>query len=341
MTRGCDKPVLSHARLNQIAGKLPVHRKSAVRIQVAARSKRKAPRKSNPRTKNKNRVPVTKNKRNDPKNGTHFARSKNRRGNKNSSSSKRTVCEHNVSVFRQKRAEDPAGPISDGEFDSRPTKQFRSTPERNRRESCKSDLSPVPVVSCAGEAPTSTANGMDKRDAESPGVNRARNAESTPPPFVAPKQNEANQEMRLPVGNYGVISLFDGVSSVVPILCNKLRQLPAVAILAEVDTSLSELVAFEFGYCTQERWRFSFAGVPTIYVKDVRRLFDKGCFILLQVHRIAPTAKWFIVGGSPCQDLTYAGSFHGCSGLLDLTASCSSHFKEPFVLRSSLLVLKI
>ena len=82
-----------------------------------------------------------------------------------------------------------------------------------------------------------------------------------------------------------------------------------------MDPSLRELVTFEFGYCPHETWRTSFAGFPAIYVKDVRRIFDRGCLILRQAHCIAPTAKWFIVGGSPCQDLTYAGPFHGLLGL--------------------------
>ena len=58
-------------------------------------------------------------------------------------------------------------------------------------------------------------------------------------------------------------------------------------------------------------------------VKDVRRLLENGCLVLRQAHSIAPTAKWFIIGGSPCQDLTYAGPFHG---LLGLTGPCSVLF---------------
>ena len=69
----------------------------------------------------------------------------------------------------------------------------------------------------------------------------------------------------LPSGNFGVISLFDGVSSVVPALCRKLGRNPAVVVLAELDPALRELVSFEFGYCRQETWRASFAGCPSIY----------------------------------------------------------------------------
>ena len=127
----------------------------------------------------------------------------------------------------------------------------------------------------------------------------------------------------LPSGNFGVFSLFDGVSSVVPALCRKLGRNPAVVALAELDPALRELVSFEFGYCLQETWRASFPGFPSIYVKDVRRILENGCLILRPAHSIAPTAKWFIVGGSPCQDLTYAGPFHG---LLGLTGPCSVLF---------------
>ena len=104
------------------------------------------------------------------------------------------------------------------------------------------------------------------------------------------------------------------VSTVVPTLCQKLQQSPAVAILAEIDESLPEIVSAEFGYCIKEKWCRSFTRTPTIYVKDVNCLFDKGCPILLQAIQIAPSVKWFILGGPPCQDLTYAGPYHGLSG---------------------------
>ena len=93
--------------------------------------------------------------------------------------------------------------------------------------------------------------------------------------------------------------------------------------LLKIDPVLRELVSFEFGYCRQETWQVAFSGCPSIYVKDVRRLLENGCLVLRQAHSIAPTAKWFIIGGSPCQDLTYAGPFHG---LLGLTGPCSVLF---------------
>ena len=85
-----------------------------------------------------------------------------------------------------------------------------------------------------------------------------------------------------------VIMVFDGVSSIVPALCQKPQLASKVAILAEMDPSLRELVSFEFGYCPHGKWKTSFAGFPAIYVKDVRQILEKGCLILLQAHRLAP-----------------------------------------------------
>ena len=48
--------------------------------------------------------------------------------------------------------------------------------------------------------------------------------------------------------DYGVISFFVGVSTVVPIIQKKLGYPPTVIVLAEIDTSLRALVCSEFGY---------------------------------------------------------------------------------------------
>ena len=49
-------------------------------------------------------------------------------------------------------------------------------------------------------------------------------------------------------GGYGVITLFDGVSSVVPTLTKKFGYAPTVAILAENDIDIRAVVCAEFGY---------------------------------------------------------------------------------------------
>ena len=156
MARDSDRPVLSHAKLNQVAGKLPTHHKRATRIQVAARGKRKAPRKVANHAGRKAQIISCKNKKISVKRGPDRTKSKRKEESKGSSSSKRTLRNYNISTFRQNRTEDPADPISDDDFELRPTKQSRSTPdERNSR---KQIFSSALAAGCAGEASTSPAN---------------------------------------------------------------------------------------------------------------------------------------------------------------------------------------
>ena len=117
-------------------------------------------------------------------------------------------------------------------------------------------------------------------------------------------------------GRYGIISLFDGVSSVVPILKKKFGYPPTAVILAECDLSLRQLVCTEFGYRSDEKWGFTPEGSAVLYVKDVRYIIDRQCKVLQDLVRMFPDCKWIIVGGSPCQDLTFAGPWRGLLGLI-------------------------
>ena len=117
-------------------------------------------------------------------------------------------------------------------------------------------------------------------------------------------------------GQYGIISLFDGVSSVVRILKQKLQQPPTAVILAELDENLRSLVCAEFGYRADEQWGYTADGATCCYVRDVSTVIKNDCHLLRQVVSMHPNLKWFIVGGSPCQDLTYAGPSQGLLGLV-------------------------
>ena len=117
-------------------------------------------------------------------------------------------------------------------------------------------------------------------------------------------------------GQYGIISLFDGVSSVVRILKQKLQQPPAAVILAELDEKIRSLVCAEFGYRADEQWCYTTDGATCCYVRDVNTIIKNDCYLLRQVVAMHPNLKWFIVGGSPCQDLTYAGPSQGLLGLV-------------------------
>ena len=117
-------------------------------------------------------------------------------------------------------------------------------------------------------------------------------------------------------GRYGIISLFDGVSSVVPILKKKLGYPPTAVILAECDLSLRQLVCTEFGYRSDEKWGYTAEGSAVLYVKDVHSIIARQCKVLQDLVRMFPDCRWIIVGGSPCQDLTFAGPWRGLLGLI-------------------------
>ena len=116
-------------------------------------------------------------------------------------------------------------------------------------------------------------------------------------------------------GKYGVISLFDGVSSV-RVLTRKLGCPPTAILLAENDESIRRLVCAEFGYRTDEKWGYTATGSACLYISDVHKLAENDCLLLRQLAARFPGLKWFIIGGSPCQDLTYAGYLHGLLGLV-------------------------
>ena len=65
--------------------------------------------------------------------------------------------------------------------------------------------------------------------------------------------------------DYGVISLFDGVSTVVPTLQKKLGYPPTVIVLAEIDISLRAVVCAEFGYRPDQTWGRTKNGSACLY----------------------------------------------------------------------------
>ena len=118
-----------------------------------------------------------------------------------------------------------------------------------------------------------------------------------------------------PRGRYGIISLFDGVSSVVPMLKKKIGYAPVVVVLAENDNRIRSLVCNEFGYRSDEEWCYTVDGSAALYLRDVHSLVANGCRILQTTLKMFPDCKWIVVGGSPCQDLTLAGTMKGVLGL--------------------------
>ena len=139
---------------------------------------------------------------------------------------------------------------------------------------------------------------------------------------IAEDPNETSKQVQAN-GGYGVITLFDGVSSVVPTLTKKFGYAPSVAILAENDIDVRAVVCAESGYRADEQWSFTPQGTAALYVKDVHSLIANNCQILKSTIEAYPGLKWIITGGSPCQDLTFAGPY---KGLLGLAGPCSRLF---------------
>ena len=139
---------------------------------------------------------------------------------------------------------------------------------------------------------------------------------------IAFDQKETSEQAQI-TGGYGVITLFDGVSSVVPALTKKFGYAPTVAILAENDIDVRAVVCAEFGYRADEQWSFTLQGTAALYVKDVHSLIANNCHVLRSTIEAYPGLKWIIIGGSPCQDLTFAGPY---KGLLGLAGPCSRLF---------------
>ena len=114
----------------------------------------------------------------------------------------------------------------------------------------------------------------------------------------------------------GVISLFDGVSSVLPAVTEVLGGQPAIFVGAECDQTLRHLVAEKHGFRLDGQWRKHPSGMSSIYIDDVKKLFADGCKILSQIISIAGReCKWLFISGSPCQDLTIAGPTQSIVGI--------------------------
>ena len=131
------------------------------------------------------------------------------------------------------------------------------------------------------------------------------------------KKSKIDVEMRRESpAHIAVVSLFDGVSSVLPAITEVLGGQPAIFVGAECDQTLRHLVSEKHGFRMDGQWKKHPSGMSSIYIDDVKKLFADGCRILSQMISIAGReCKWIFVSGSPCQDLTIAGSTQGIVGI--------------------------
>ena len=123
---------------------------------------------------------------------------------------------------------------------------------------------------------------------------------------------------------YAIISIFDGVGSAIPAITKAIGCAPRIIIVAECDPILRQLVSEQFSFRTDGKWTQSSKDTFTLYADDVRQLLRDQCRIFKEAFALAgPQCRWFVIAGSPCQDLTPAGPV---KGLLGLTGPCSSLF---------------
>ena len=141
------------------------------------------------------------------------------------------------------------------------------------------------------------------------------------------KEKDASPPKRAKYSNvhpYAIISLFDGVGSAIPAITKAIGCAPRIIIVAECDPILRQLVGEQFSLRTDGEWTQSSKDTYTLYADDVRQLLRNQCRILKEAFALAgPQCRWFVIAGSPCQDLTSAGPL---KGLLGLTGHCSSLF---------------
>ena len=113
---------------------------------------------------------------------------------------------------------------------------------------------------------------------------------------------------------YAVLSMFDGCGSSLDILIEKFGYRPKVCLLCERDETLRYLVAEKHGISVNVQWIHSLKGGIFYYANDVDLLFDDKARILREFVTLSDYCHVFVIGGSPCTDLTYAGQEHGRLG---------------------------
>ena len=121
---------------------------------------------------------------------------------------------------------------------------------------------------------------------------------------------------------YALISLFDGCGSSFYIFKDAIGYPPQVFIAAEWDQHLRAIVADALGLSLDNNWRVNKFHSKSIYVSDVDHLFSNDALILRQFISLLPqNCRVFVIGGSPCTELTRGSSDQGLLGLAG-PASC-------------------
>ena len=115
---------------------------------------------------------------------------------------------------------------------------------------------------------------------------------------------------------YAILSMFDGCGSSVDIIESKIGYRPKACVLCEKDETLRYLVGEKYGISVDQIWQHSSKGGGAFYyAKDVDNLFVDNARLLREFTALCSDCHFFVIGGSPCTDLTYAGGDQGFLGI--------------------------
>ena len=129
---------------------------------------------------------------------------------------------------------------------------------------------------------------------------------------------------------YAILSMFDGCGSSVDIIESKIGYRPKACILCEKDETLRYLVGEKHGISVDQIWQHSSKGGGAFYyAKDVDNLFVDNARLLREFAALCSDCHFFVIGGSPCTDLTYAG---GDQGFLGICGPASVFFSQSTLL---------
>ena len=188
-----------------------------------------------------------------------------------------------------------------------------------------------PITECG---PVGVGNGGEPLGSSSTGQNAhtaVHDSERIGEPRGSSTTNQQAQEATMPVKSpvnslqptpNALISLFDGCGSTFHIFKDSIGYPPHVFLAAEWDQHLRAIVADALGLALDGAWRFNKFHSKSCYISDVDQLFLNDALILRQFVSLLPEhCRVFVVGGSPCTELTTGSSDKGLLGLSG-PASC-------------------
>ena len=214
---------------------------------------------------------------------------------------------------------------TDDESDAQP-QAYTEQSEEVQAVSVNPKVHIQPASSCKAKTSLRTQAGKTKKGNDNqshPKLDaRKKNSQSSNKGNKVPRTlQEESIQVALGASRYIVLSLFDGCGISRAVIAEALGQQPVAALTAESDNLLRAIICHKFDYDKAQKWALDARQVPSIAVDDVWSIVQEDGLILKQciafLGKIEPGRTAVIIpAGSPCQDLTTAGSSSGGLGLM-------------------------